>query len=664
MTRRIVRSALVGAVALGAMTVTAATAPRQAPPTQTAPVATGVIVGSVVDGDNGAPIAGAIVRILGQATPGAGRPGMANTIIATGGDGRFLFRNLPKGRYVFVVQKPGYITGFLGQRSPTSEGIQQLDLDEGQRTKDVSISLWKFASLSGTVVDEAGEPLVGATVKACRRIVLAGRVKLDFQSPVGAALTDDRGIYRQTELLPGDYVVVVASSSITVPAAVQDSYNQALRDGNNILQAREVDATSAVVPSTSGARVGDYVVSFGRAETGTSGVFRRPGPGELPLTPDGRQMVYRSTFYPNAARSTEAAVVTLKTGEDRTGIDVQLRPVVGTHISGRLMGPDGPQALFGLRLMAEGQDELNIDSGLMNPATITNARGEFVFLGVPAGQYTLRAIRQPPRAARGPGTPPGPLPIPTESTLWASVPLRVPDQGLDGVEVMLSRGLRVSGRVEFEGTAAKPAPERLPQITIDLDTSDARSSFRAVYGVLGQNTPVLGRVETDGQFTTFGVPAQKYILTVANLPQGWTLKSAMLNGRDISYTPLEIVDSSIDGVVVALTDRPSKLSGVVRSADGQVDATADVLVFPTDKSGWIDGGISPRRVQLIRVGRNGSYSFSGLPPGEYFVAAIPDERAANATDTKVLEGFTAGATRVRVADGAAVVQDLQTLRVK
>ena len=629
-------------------------APAQAPP------ATGVIVGVVLEADGTTPVPGAIVRAFGPPL-GAGR-GNLNDAIETGADGRFLFRSLPKGRYTLRVQKAGYIDGALGARNPISTGLLQgVDLDDGQRVKDVSITLWKYATLSGTVVDEAGEPIVGATVKACRRTAIAGVIRLDFQANEGSALTDDRGVYRHTNLLPGEYVVIVASASATIPASLQASYQQSLRDGDTKASDREVTASSAAQATTSGARVGDYVVSFGRVTMGSGSGFRRPGPGELPLLPDGRISMYRTTMYPNATRVAEAGIVTLGAGEEREGVNIQLRPVVGTTVSGTVIGPKGPQGLFGLRLYPAGAEEFNINNGagMMNSSTITDAAGRFVFMAVAPGQYTLHGIYQPQPPERTPNTPPGPLPIPDEPTLWVSMPLSVGEAGLTGVQVSLQPGHRITGRVEFEGTAARPAPDRIAQIRVDADSADARIGG---FGILGQDTPLVGRVDASGQFVTYGLPPGKYVMTVGNVP-GWTLKTIMYNSRDVSSVALEIGDRDIDGVVITLTDKPTKLSGTVHS-DGHSDATADVVIFPTEASGWIEVGAPSRRVRVIRTGRDGSYSYSGLPPGDYFIVAIPDERSANITEAKKLQSLVGSAARIRIDAGAAVTRDLDTVRVK
>jgi hypothetical protein len=525
--------------------------------------------------------------------------------------------------------------------------------------------MWTYASIIGTIVDETGEPFVGATVKACLRVEQAGRMKFDFVNPDASAITDDRGVFRQNNLLPGDYVIVVASASATMPASVQDLYNQALRDGRETELNREINATTALLPTLSGMRVGDSVVGFGRTAMGSEGTFRRPGPGELPAA-GGKILIYRTTFYPGTFRAADAGIVTLKAGEERSGINIQLRPVVSTRISGTLIGPDGPQVNMGLRLIpTDTLEDFTNEGGMMNSVTITDAQGAFTFLGIPPAQYTLLAIRQPPMPPvdpnGGPQLPVFQRPAPSEPTLWARVPLSVGEQGLDNVVVSLQRGSRVSGRVEFSGTTSPPPPNRLPQIRVDMSPADG--SGAEIMGVLGHNTPVIGRVATDGTFRTYGLPAGKYVAIVDAIP-GWFVRSVMLQGRDISSSPLELRDADLDGVVITLTDRPATVTGTVRNGQGVADMTATVLIFPTERTAWVDLGWRPRRVQSTRAGLDSAFTFADVAAGEYFVVAIPDERTANWRDAKFLESLVPSATRIRVDDSGTVRQELTTIRVR
>ena len=100
-----------------------------------------------------------------------------------------------------------YLNGGFGQRRPNGP-LQNLTLEQGAVVTDAVIALWKGASIDGTVVDEAGEPLVNMIVAAVKRTS-------DGVLTTGPTTrTDDRGMYHIVALAPGDYVVVVPQTQV------------------------------------------------------------------------------------------------------------------------------------------------------------------------------------------------------------------------------------------------------------------------------------------------------------------------------------------------------------------------------------------------------------------------------------------------------------------
>ena len=66
--------------------------------------------------------------------------------------------------------------------------------------------------MTGRVVDESGEPMVNVAVRAARMGFVAGRRQMAVMTKIR---TDDRGIYRFSSLLPGDYVLAVVATVTT-----------------------------------------------------------------------------------------------------------------------------------------------------------------------------------------------------------------------------------------------------------------------------------------------------------------------------------------------------------------------------------------------------------------------------------------------------------------
>ena len=572
----------------------------------------------------------------------------------TDSQGRFIYRNLPPGSYSLTASKPGYIDGAYGRRRHDG-GTRPVELAEGERATDITILLWKYGAITGTVVDEAGHPIVGVPVRALQRRMIAGR--LTFR-PLGVTLpSDDRGIYRVANLVPGDYVVNVSTPNTTVPGTVMDAYQRSA--GSNDASRRELSSTlfsigpNAANPSGSWVtREGDTVISLPRGLA-------------LPSNDGMPRAVYPSTYHPGATSHAQATVVRLNSGEEKAGIDIQLRPVPAVSVSGTVIRPDGPAANMAVRL-----DSPDAARGFLAEGygTITDSAGRFSLMNVAAGDYVLRATRFPVPATTndGPSTiiqsgsttvmssigggDGPPVPLPTDPTWWAAMPVQVGRRDIADLQVVLAEGARFSGRIEFDGAAERPDPDRVRRTVINVTPADD--------AVLSGNRGA--QVETDGQFKTLGVPGGSYVLRVISPVTGWTLESITYQGRDIADTPVDVSGSDIAGIVVTFTDRPAEIAGTVKTTTGP-DVDASVLVFPSEPALW-NGALNARRMKLTRVTKTGTYSVKGLPPGSYYVVAVPDEQTSDWTDPRALESLSRAATLVDVDRGTTKTQDLTTVR--
>jgi hypothetical protein len=249
----------------------------------------------------------------------------------------------------------------------------------------------------------------------------------------------------------------------------------------------------------------------------------------------------------------------------------------------------------------------------------------------------------------------GAPPLPTEPTLWAEVPVGVGNSDVTDVAIALRPGAKVTGDVQFSGTAEKPTPDRLPSIAVSLESADGRP---------GVSLPFLrGRVENTGRFSTVTVPPGRYLLRVGGAPQGWTFRGAMLGGRDVADTPFEVEGTDIGGVTILFTDKSSEISGSVTMAGGTGgDATATVIVFPADRDGWTSYGTAPRRLRNVRADRDGAFSIGNLPPGEYYLAAVREADASDWQNPKYLETLVPDARRVQLGEGQKLSQSLRVVR--
>ncbi|HKW01682.1 MAG TPA: carboxypeptidase-like regulatory domain-containing protein [Vicinamibacterales bacterium] len=650
-----------------------ARARQQAPgPRPNPPPATALIMGRVVDGTSERPMTNVIVTLSSGAIAGPVQGGGPPARVITDSNGRFLFRNLPAGRYNFAVGgSAAFFGGGYGMRRPGG-ATQAFELAEGEKASDVTLRVWKYGSISGTVVDQYGDPLIETKVAAVRVDVVAGRRRY---GPAVQALTDDRGVYRISRLVPGDYLVYLPFTEVTLPLALQVASDQARAAGQAASSEFQLLLASSGAPELygSGFKLGDNILVRTAGAYGASGplgpVFTTPSPGD-----DGRLMVYPLQFYPSVTRPIDATLLAVESGQDRSGTDMQTRLAAAVRITGHVAGPSGPVSTIGVRLVPQSVSDATDERAFDAASTISDQNGAFTFLGVPPGAYVLKIGRVPPGKSAGAPTsmavsagggstvffagPTGPAPPPTlpeAPTLFAAVPLAVGDADVSGLDVALQSGARVSGRLAYEGTRDPLTPDELVRLTLSFDPIDGRS---------GPGMSGYGIFDATGQFKSVGLVSGQYIVRANGNLSGWTLKSVSVGGRDVSDEPLTIGGNDLTGALVTLTDHPSALSGAVRDSAGALEKAASVLVFPIERERWSGATTATRRERLVRVSAQGTYDVPNLPAGEYFVLAVDDAFAANWQDPERLQAFSRLAARVVIADAARRTQDLVTARLR
>jgi hypothetical protein len=498
----------------------------------------GVIAGRVVDTGTGRGLPDVVVSIRrGTTGPGA-------DAVRTTRNGDFVFTGLAEGEWYLLPNKAGYLRARLN-------GARVL-LGRDARLIDLRLELARHAAIEGTVLDEIGQPVVGAGVG------LLARDALGDWSLTSTTVTDDRGVYRFFHRTGGPYTVAVLSTQATVPPSYARQHADAQAAGN--------DATRLAL----GIRLADanaLGVRAGNENTLTTGrqLQARDRLALLPHTDaSGSLRIFATTFHPAGPDISDARVIALANGEDRTGVDIRLGAVPAVQVAGRVTGPAGLVGGLPVHLERPGTVDVRVTAArasLSVASTLTETDGSFVFPVVPAGEYVLRVLQIPQVDRRRSDIDP---------TLWSSTPLSVPAIGLADVVVPVRRGLRIAGTVEFDGDSPRPTAEQLQRAGITpWPVGDEQYSFLS------------GRFLPGDRFTTQGAPANRYIVTVAgNLPAPWRLLSIDVRGQDIADTGIELTDRDIDDAVMTLTDRLPILEGFVRDERGLAVEDAIVLAFP------------------------------------------------------------------------------------
>jgi hypothetical protein len=241
---------------------------------------------------------------------------------------------------------------------------------------------------------------------------------------------------------------------------------------------------------------------------------------------EGRLTFYPTTFHPSSANGSSASIVAVASGEEKTGIDLQVRPVPARRVSGRVVGPDGPATAIAIRLIAS--DSSDIGAGSWNiaydtPQTVTDGAGNFTFLGVGSGSYTIRVLRSNTRA---------------DPVWWAADQLSVGgDADVTDLTVRLQTGAPIGGRIVIEGNGPPPSPAALRAVGIKpIPMPGSPSSLMGPVGLDRSS-------RRQRPFITGQMVPGPYLLEVRSVPPGWMLKSATVAGQSATDKPFDLTPS-------------------------------------------------------------------------------------------------------------------------
>ena len=235
-----------------------------------------------------------------------------------------------------------------------------------------------------------------------------------------------------------------------------------------------------------------------------------------------------------------------------TDVDFPLLGVSRVRVLGRLVNPDNGELVTGSVIMSpESDDGLGLG---MAQAAIVRPDGSFEFTGVSPGTYRLRANARTRR--------PGPA-------LFASFQLAVHDTDISGAALFLDRGATLVGRVEIAVGSSHPPP-MMTDLWVSAPTAD---------GSVGSGL-TRSQVREDGSFSLVS-PEGNRVIRLEGLPDPWTLETVSYQGLDVIDVPFELRSGDErERIRMVLTDRASRLVGVVQDEDGNAIADRAIVALP------------------------------------------------------------------------------------
>ena len=247
----------------------------------------------------------------------------------TDAEGRYTLDGLPAGRYTIRASKIGFVTVAFGQRRPLQPGTP-VDVRDDETLKGVNLQLPRGSVITGHLVDEDGEPMVGVDVRVLRHAYRQGERRL---ISTARDVSDDRGLFRVFGLEPGTYYV-----SATARAA---GGRGRLRRG---------------------------VARGGEIEESTG---------------------YAPTYYPGVTSMNEAVPVTVGIGEEVTNVSFPVQLVSTVRVSGIVLSSDGqPASPASVLLTPDDNSQFFPGAALV---ARTGRDGTFDVINVPPGRYVATA---------------------------------------------------------------------------------------------------------------------------------------------------------------------------------------------------------------------------------------------------------------------------------
>lgn len=340
----------------------------------------------LVTDEAGQPVAGASIRAEPRGDGVPSRFSLSSRPATSGSDGSFRVAEALYGHsHRLTAQAAGY--------APTVLDLPPLE--PGMAVDPVHLVLSKGRRVLGSVVDSDGNPVAEAEVSLLWPLD-PSEFRSGFETPAGAAATDDRGVFALPGTGPGAYEILVSHadyahrppSQVEVPAGESDfdlgdltltaggAVHGIVRDpdgepvGGATIQAHERDRFESPVRT---------------ATTDADGRFRLVG-----FSSDLADLGVRATGYPVRVEPDVRV-------DQADPVLIELQP--GASIDGRVLDNGGSGAPgVPVRLRMELDDGIYIDSRLwdavdMFPELVTDAYGRFRFDGLAAGTWSAEASK-------------------------------------------------------------------------------------------------------------------------------------------------------------------------------------------------------------------------------------------------------------------------------
>ncbi|MGM7702003.1 carboxypeptidase regulatory-like domain-containing protein [Pseudalkalibacillus sp. Hm43] len=600
----------------------------------------GTLTGTVTDAASGNPIQNATVQV----TNGLGVT-VATTMTDASGD--YTVPRLAPGSYTVTFIAEGYGSQSIGAKIRSAE------------TTTLNVELVKLVgAISGTVTDNSGNTLSGATVEIFLNNIL-----------VASTTTDSNGTYVINNLIPGAYTVSVSKENFgteTVGASVVENQTSIA----NVSLTPDPGTLTGTVLTTTGDPIEGAVLTVKDSRTGANitqvltnnqGIYTATGlaPGTYIITAQaedfqsqqkGATILSNQTTTANFTLEANPASVTgtiinASTGLPITGVVIEVKVVdfngnvvttTFTDLNGQYEVNNLMPATYGIQASAPDFQT--------NSATVTLQPGETSVTNV--------TLTPEPGSIIGTITD-------TSGNPLSNVLIRIVDDTgfLVGTVLTDSNGDYVfdglaPGNYTVTAIAEGFQSSSTGAIVQSNETTVVNQSLVSNPGsISGSVTPV-----EDGTIITLstseGIPISSTIANsngdfqFNNLQPGQYIVTATAPNYQTSSTGATVISDQVTSVSLTIQPNPAEVGGTITDTSGNPVTNATIQILDDNGTVLQSGGTD----------QNGQYAIGNLPPGS-FTIVVNAQDYSSATDGVTLEAgqIVTDANFVLVPDPGTIV---------
>ena len=350
---------------------------------------------------------------------------------------------------------------------------------------------------------------------------------------------------------------------------------------------------------------------------------------------------YAPTYYPGTNDPGRATAMEVRQGDEVGGVDILLLPARAVRVRGRIIntvtGKPVHDAMIHLFPRGAGVRVFSFESR----ATVDPAKGTFEIARVTPGSYTLFADWYDEDS---------------QENYRARMPLEVGSSNVEGIELVIGRGVELAGTVRLEtglrptglgqtaptGDTTKPEQREAP---LDLDDLFVQLNTDDDFPFGGESGPV----KADGSFQVKNLSPGEYKVEVwqrGGLPGDYYLKSARLAGDDVLEEGLAVSGPVRGALELTLSPAGGHIEGTVLTAEGQPFSGARVVLVPEERR--------RQRTDLFKsttTDQYGRFTLRGITPGEYKLFAWEDIEPGAYQDAEFLRPYEEKGKEVRIREG-------------